>query len=635
MAPFNLVFKFTVDATKVEETEGPCVGNIAPIYRLNFTGLCIQNDPLALKQGTYSSVFPAGITIAATWDKNIAYERGSQMAAEFRGKGSQVLLGPVAGPLGRSGLGGRNWEGFSPDPYLTGELFTETILGTQDSGVQACAKHYCAAERSGASNILDGPLQNEDGTMIDSVSLNIDDRTMYELYFWPCQNSKALNGYVMLDWGAIYSGAFAINVGKDMDMLGTNLTESVKNGSVLKDRLDDMCRRDKDFLVVDLSNKELNTQAADEYKYNYIYGSVANVDVRGNYGAEIRKQAADGINALPLKPPKQLAVFGNGAGDFTNGMSVFYFNGVAGGGSGSGLFTYLASPLEATKQRAKFREKTLVRYVLNNSAIIEENSPYFAPIVPGRLPCLSESWATEGEDRTSLHSDWNGDEVVEKVTSTCSNTVAVTHSNGVNILPWADHPNVTAILAAHLPGQEAGSSIVDVLWGEVNPSGHLPCTIAKSEYDYSFAPIQNSTTLQNTNDPTAWQSGFEEGVLIDYRATHWESITHFDYYNKSVQYEFGYGLSYTTFSIEKDISLTPLFNGDLSALPADAKIIPGGNPNLWEALYRISITVRNTGEIGATKASPINVLRGFEKVYLQPGESRNVTFQLTRRDISH
>ncbi|KAB8244183.1 glycoside hydrolase family 3 C-terminal domain-containing protein [Aspergillus flavus] len=306
-------------------------------------------------------------------------------------------------------------------------------------------------------------------------------------------------------------------------------------------------------------------------------------------------------------------------------LSDFYFNGVGnheygvlevGGGSGSGLFTYSVSPLEAIKQRANFREKTLAQYVPNNSAIIEENSPYLKALLP--------STPDKAKTAPPSTSDWNGDEV-EKIASTCSNTVVVTHSNGVNILPWADHPNVTAILAAHLPGQEAGSSIVDVLWGEVNPSGHLPYTIAKSESDSSFAPIQNSTTLQNTNDPTAWQSDFEEG------------------------YEFGYGLSYTTFSIEKDISLTPLFNGDLSALPADAKILPGGNPNLWEVLYRISITVRNTGEIGATvpqlylslpkgtaqEASPINVLRGFEKVYLQPGESRNVTFQLTRRDISH
>jgi beta-glucosidase len=169
----------------VSGTEGPCVGNIAPIYRLNFTGLCIQNGPLALEQGTYSSVFPAGITIAATWDKDIAYRRGFQMAQEFRGKGSQVILGPVAGPLGRSGFGGRNWEGLSPDPYLTGDLFTSTILGIQEAGVQACAKHFIGNEQETQR----GPSVNGNGTTIESVSSNIEDRTLHEVYLWPFQQA--------------------------------------------------------------------------------------------------------------------------------------------------------------------------------------------------------------------------------------------------------------------------------------------------------------------------------------------------------------------------------------------------------------------------------------------------------------
>lgn len=83
-------------------------------------------------------------------------------------------------------------------------------------------------------------------------------------------------------------------------------------------------------------------------------------------------------------------------------------------------------------------------------------------------------------------------------------------------MPWANNPNVTAILAAHLPGQEAGSSIVDVLWGDVNPSGHLPYTIANEESDYDFAPITTSVAPEERNNPMAWQSDFKEGVLIDY-----------------------------------------------------------------------------------------------------------------------
>ncbi|OOG00326.1 glycoside hydrolase family 3 protein, partial [Aspergillus carbonarius ITEM 5010] len=449
--------------------------------------------------------------------------------------GSHVFLGPVAGPLGRSALGGRNWEGFPPDPYLTGELFTETLLSIQDGGVQACAKHYIGNEQETQRQ----STQNGNGTTIESVSSNSDDLTLHELYLWPfqqavragvaavmcsynrlnqtygCQNSKTLNGllkselgfqgYVMSDWGATHSGVFAVNSGQDMDMAGTasfgpvffhqKLTTSVNNGSVSIDRLDDMCRRvmtpyfhlhqDKGFPAIDPSNKELNAllfSSPNEYKYNYTYGTVANVDGRGDHGAAIRKQAAEGTvllknvnGTLPLKSPKQIAVFGNDAGDFTNGMSIFYLNGVgtyeygvlaAGGGTGSGLFSYVVSPLEAIKQRAGFRKATLVQYVLNNTAIIEEYSPYLAAVLPSPPDvCLVflKSWATEEKDRTTLHSDWEDNQVVERITSQYSNTIMMTHSNRINILPWANHPNITTILTAHFPRQKAGNSIINIL----------------------------------------------------------------------------------------------------------------------------------------------------------------------------
>ncbi|RSL81148.1 hypothetical protein CEP51_006048 [Fusarium floridanum] len=471
----------------VSGTEGPCVGNIAPINRLDFSGLCIQNGPMALEQGTYTSVFPAGLTIAATWDKNIAYQRGRHMGDEFRGKGSDVILGPSAGPLGRHILGGRNWEGFSPDPYLTGELFTATILGIQDAGVQACAKHYIGNERE----TKDKERQEQDGR--ESVRAGV----------------------------------------------------ATAAGTVLL--------------------KNIN-------------------------------------NTFPLKSPKRVGIFGNDAGDFVSGMSYWVFNGVgnyeygvlaAGDGSGYGLFTYVVSPLEAIKQRVGL-DGTLLQYVLNNTAIIQDDSPNIAALLPSPPDvCLVflKSWATENEDRTNLHAEWNGDEVVEKIASYCPNTVVVTHSGGINLMPWADHPNVTAILAAHLPGQEAGNSIVDDLWGDVNPSGRLPYTIAKEVSDYSFAPITSSTELLNSDDPNAWQADFTEGLLIDYR--------HFDYHNIDVRYEFGFGLSYTTFSMG-NATVNPLFTGTLTAQPPAAQTVPGGNPNLREALYQVQVAVKNDGAIAGS-----------------------------------
>ena len=96
-------------ARLVTGTPGPCVGNIGPIERLGFKGLCLQDGPLAIREATYASVFPAGLSVAASWDMDLARQRGVEMAQEFKGKGAHIALGPVAGPLGRSGYGGRNW----------------------------------------------------------------------------------------------------------------------------------------------------------------------------------------------------------------------------------------------------------------------------------------------------------------------------------------------------------------------------------------------------------------------------------------------------------------------------------------------------------------------------------------------
>lgn len=102
---------------------GICEGNIPPIERLGFGGMCIQDGPLGIRFSDYASVFPAGLTVAASWDRSQAYARARQIGDEFKAKGAHVMLGPVAGPLGRSPFSGRVYEGFSPDPYLTGELF--------------------------------------------------------------------------------------------------------------------------------------------------------------------------------------------------------------------------------------------------------------------------------------------------------------------------------------------------------------------------------------------------------------------------------------------------------------------------------------------------------------------------------
>ena len=158
---------------------GPCVGNIVALPRLGFPGLCLQDGPLAIRVADYASVFSAGVSAATTWDTGIMYERGRAMGEEFRGKGAQIALGPVAGPLGRSAYSGRNWEGFSPDLYLTGVAMTETITGIQDAGVQACAKHYIGNEQETQRNPTFDPNGTITDVLFEAVSANLDDRTMH------------------------------------------------------------------------------------------------------------------------------------------------------------------------------------------------------------------------------------------------------------------------------------------------------------------------------------------------------------------------------------------------------------------------------------------------------------------------
>ncbi|KAH6663512.1 beta-glucosidase [Halenospora varia] len=691
----------------VTGTPGPCVGNIVAIPRLGFGGLCLQDGPLAIRTVDYASVFPAGVSAAATFDRALMYQRGKDMGAEFRGKGAHIALSPVAGPLGRSAYAGRNWEGFSPDPYLTGVAMEETITGLQSNGIQACAKHWVANEQETQRN--PSYLGGINGTIIqESVSSNLDDRTMHELYMWPfanavhagvasimcsynringtyaCENSKSLNGlmkeelgfqgYVMSDWGGTHSGMSSVEGGLDMDMpgglglyglvfgpnsyFGGNITNGVNNGTLDMTRVDDMVIRimtpyyylgqDTGFPGIDPSSADLNTfSPRNTWFKEFVLNGTRDIDVRDDHATLIREMGAASAvllkntnNALPLKAPKSIAVFGNDAGEDTQGfynqVDFEYGTLSVGGGSGTGRLTYLVTPLEAVKAKAK-QTNALVQQFLNNTLIATSDiSTLVIPQAPEVCLVFLKTWAEEAADRVSLNTDWNGNEVVESVAAYCNNTVVVTHSSGINNLPWADHPNVTAILAAHYPGQESGNAIVDVLYGDVNPSGKLPYTIALEIDDYNGLP----TTAVNSTDPYAWQAYFEEKLEIDYR--------YFDAQNMSVRYEFGFGLSYTSFSLA-GLSVARCSNSSITAAPPAQATLPGGNPALWESLYTVSVTLTNTGSLaGATvpqlyltlpssapAGTPPKQLRGFEKVHLAAGASETVQFSLMRRDLSY
>ncbi|KAM7220704.1 putative beta-glucosidase A [Rhypophila decipiens] len=731
-----------------------CVGMTGSVPRLGFRGFCLQDGPLGVRYTDHNSAFPAGVNVAATFSRRLMRRRGEAMGEEFHGKGIDVQLGPVAGPLGRVPQGGRNWEGFSPDPYLTGVAMAETIQGIQSRGVVACAKHYILNEQEHYRNRID---------------VQIDDRTMHELYLWPfadavragvgsvmcsynkihgeyaCENPWATNyllknelnfqGFVMSDWGAQHTTLGSALGGLDMAMPGDGgrppygslwggaLTEAVLKGEVPEWRLDDMVVRIMAaYFKVRVGNyttrPEINFSSWTKKEVGPLYSAsnqtytVVNefVNVQGDHGELIREIGAKSIvllknehGTLPLRNPSSIAVIGEDAQDTPGGPNACPERNCTKGtlamgyGSGTADYPYLISPATALRAQAS-RDNTSFTTLSGNwdlDAAKKAASNASVAIVFAMAHAGENFITIDGNagDRNNLTLWDNGDELIKVVASVNPRTVVVLHTVGPVIIDYAKkHPNITAILWAGLPGQESGNGLVDVLYGKVNPQGRSPFTWGKSVEDYG------AQLLFQAPNPTAPAQTFDEGVFIDYR--------HFAKASIASSFPFGFGLSYTKFSysdinvlvqpatsykatagsanpaptygtVNKDplantmpagfTKITPyvypwLVNGNnlTSALPVSpagaldgsaqprlpAGGAPGGNPGLYDVVYTISATIQNTGKVAGTEIpqlyvqlggqeNPFGVLRGFDEVTLDPNESRTVTFNLTRRDISN
>lgn len=423
---------------------------------------------------------------------------------------------------------------------------------------------------------------------------------------------------------------------------GDNLTDAVSNGSVTTERFADMNTRL--LAAYFYLNQDKDFPENSVYPYNIIHPIV---DVRNDHASLIREIGAAGTvlvkntnNALPLRNPRFLNIYGYDAevkgqpwnnpsrfgGGYEENFGWNTLNGtlITAGGSGSSTPPYVISPFKAIQDRIIADHETLRWDFYGVNPTVYANADACLVFI--------NAYASESFDRTSLTDEFS-DSLVKNVAANCSNTIVVIHNAGIRVVDaWIEHPNVTAVLFAGVPGQESGNAIADVLYGDVNPSGRLPYTVAKQESDYG--ELLNSTVDESV--PAFLQSNFSEGLYIDYRA--------FDQKNITPRYEFGFGLSYTTFSYGS-LSIEAVSNGGLAAFPSPSvRIVQGGHPELWQVVYRVKVTVTNSGKVAGHEVaqlylgvpnSPAKQLRGFERVgILQPGESREVEFALDRRDLS-
>lgn len=773
---------------------GLAVGNTGPANNVGFPGLALQDGPLGLRFADNATALPAGITVGATWNKDLMYKRGKTHGKEARLKGINVLLGPCVGPLGRMPAGGRNWEGFGADPVLQGIAAAQTIKGIQEEGVMATIKHFIGNEQEHFRQSWEWGLPN-------AMSSNIDDRTLHEMYGWPfadsvkagvasvmcsyqmtnnsysCGNSKLLNGilkdelgfqgFVQSDWLAQRSGVASALAGLDMSMpgdgliwaqgnslWGAELSKAVLNGSLPVSRLNDMVTRivaswyqlgqdDKSKFdgegpnFSSWTNDEIgliNPGSPDDHDKKAV-NKFINVQGGGDEAHSIiaRQVATEGTvlvkntdGFLPLSkdgwPADQnhevnlrVGIFGEDSAPNPKGPNACADRGCnvgtlgSGWGSGAVEFPYLIDPASALK-KAFNTDKVYVTDFPTNTPPFKQT-----PIIlKDQDVCIVFANADSGEgymasggirgDRNDLFLQNGGDELIKNVADGCGDgkgsTVVVIHTVGPVILEkFIDHPNIKAVVIANLPGQESGNAIADILLGVVNPSGKLPYTIGKSLEDYG----PGGQILYYANGVIPQQT-FSEGLYIDYR--------HFDKFGIAPTFEFGFGLSYTTFEysnlrvnkvLEKSALPAPRPSGinppqyddkipdpkealfpsgfktlkkfvypyisklsdikqgkypypegyDLKQPLSQAGGDEGGNPDLWNVYANVTVDVKNAGSVVGKEVVqlylnfndvqgkarnvdfPDRVLRGFEKVEVQPGDVATVAFNLTRRDLSY
>lgn len=598
--------------------------------------------------------FPALTCLAATWNKDMSLLYGKSIGEEARYRNKNILLGPGVN-IYRTPLNGRNFEYMGEDPYLASKMVVPYIQGVQANGVAACVKHYA--------------LNNQE---IDrhTVNVNVDDRTLYEIYLpafkaavqegkawaimgaynkykgeWACHNQYLLNdilrgewgfdGVVVSDWGGVNDTKQSIYNGLDMEF--GSWTDGLSEGA---SNAYDNYYLAKPFLKL-LQSGEVKVEEVDKKVRNILrlafrttmntkrpWGSFGT----GEHAAAGRRIAEEGIvllqnknNILPidLNKTKKIVVVGENA---IKAMTV-------GGGSSSLKAKYEVSPFDGIKNRVGSQAEVIYArgYVgdasndyngVTSGQDLTENrseSELIAEAISlarnadivifiGGLN-KSDRQDSEGNDRRSLGLPYAQDKVISELAKVNKNLVVVNISGNAVAMPWVN--DVPAIVQSWYNGTESGTSLASILVGDVNPSGKLPFTFPVKLDDIGAHKVGEY--------PGNGQVTYNEGLYVGYRWIDKEKI--------KPLFPFGHGLSYTNFQYGKA-------SIDKNNITANDKLT-------------VSINLKNTGnregaeivqlyitDIKSSLPRPLKELKGFEKVYLKPGEEKTVSFVIDKSALS-
>ena len=655
----NLIFGTQNMQKKTED--GGCVGAIDPVEG-KFGGICLQDGPAGVRFSTSTQSWQAGINTAATFNKTLMYEVGKAQGKEFREKGVNIALTPSMN-IQRSPQGGRLWECFGDDPFLSGEAATQVIKGVQSNGVIACAKHY---------------IGNDQETDRQFTSSNIKEQAYYEIYFEPfyrsindaevgsimsaysslngtfCVRNKRIlqnilkdkygyKGFVMSDWWAIKDDSpDNFNSGCDMNMPGgkyegadwygrdqsfwTNFG-SLLGKEITYERLDDAVERIlAPMYKLDQFSSDVKYPEIDLMK-NTITDETKRINREAATQSTVLLKNDD--NILPIKnmAGKTIAIIGNDALDSpcirdsdcsckSKDNEIYRGHIALGYGSGTTYFKYLINPLDAITERA---EKEGIKIISSGEITEEVVEVDGKNITVGKEDiqkardaakladlCIVFINADSGEqyisleksigDRHDLDAWHSGNDLVNAVLESNKPVIVVISSPGPINLPWLD--KVKGVVFSGLGGAESGNAITSILFGDYNPSGHLPYIWALKENYPSQIEIYT-----NPHPPTI---EYAEGVFVGQR--------YFDKYNKPYTFPFGYGLSYTTFELVQN-SLSASMTKDGLKINFSVKNI---GTIKGETVPMVFLKFPDT--IKTEEGYPDKLFKGFDKKWVNPNE---------------
>ena len=624
----ELIGKMTLEE-KASLCSGADFWHTESVERLGIPAMMVSDGPHGLRKqdqeadhlGVNDSIkavcFPAGCGTAASFNRELITGMGEVLGEECQAEGVGVILGPAVN-IKRSPLCGRNFEYYSEDPMVASEMAGALIKGVQSKNVGTSIKHF---------------LANNQETRRMSSSSEVDERTLREIYLaafegavssqkpwtvmcsynkingtYAAEHKEALtdilrgewgfDGFVVSDWGAVNNRVPDLEAGLDLEMPASGgindkqIVDAVKEGRLEESVLDRAVERILNIVYRFQENRN-DSAVFDRDKDHEYAKKVAEETI-------VLLKNEDGL--LPLSEKEEIAFIGKYARQprFQGGGSSHINSHKV-----PGAWDVVKDWGNITFAEGYGDQEDVTDEALIAEAVEKAGKTKAAVIFAG----LPDAFESEGFDRSHMGMPNCQNELINRVAAVQPNTIVVLHNGSPVEMPWADQ--VKGIVEAYLSGQAVGAAVVDILFGKVNPSAKLPET-----FPYKLEDNPSYLYYLGEGDKVEYR----EGVFVGYR--------YYDTKKMDVRFPFGYGLSYTTFAYS-NLKLSAAQIKDTDTLTVSVDVTNTGSMAGKEVVQLY------VSDVESTVIRPVKELKGFDKVDLQPGETKTVTFTLGKRAFAY